>query len=79
MSFIVETSARHVHVTAADLVTLFGEGHALTLKKELSQPGQFASEERVDIVGPKREIKGVSILGPVRNATQVEISATDAR
>ena len=76
---IVETSARHVHVSQKDLEILFGEGYELTPKKDLSQPGQFACEERVDIVGPKRELKGVSILGPVRPATQVEISLTDAR
>ena len=77
--FVVETSARHVHVTAADLATLFGEGYQLTPKKDLSQPGQFACEERVDVVGPKRTISGVSILGPVRPETQVELSLTDAR
>ena len=76
---IVETSARHIHVSQKDLEILFGEGYELTPKKDLSQPGQFACEERVDIVGPKKELKGVSILGPVRPATQVEISLTDAR
>lgn len=76
---MVETSARHVHVTQQDLETLFGKGYELTVKKMLSQPGQFASEERVDVVGPKRTLKGVSILGPVRPATQVELSITDAR
>lgn len=78
-NFIVETSARHAHVTKADLETLFGKGAALTPKKDLSQPGQFACEERVTIVGAKGELKGVSILGPERPATQVELSATDAR
>jgi putative phosphotransacetylase len=77
--FIVETSARHVHVSEADLAILFGEGAKLTPKKDLSQPGQYACEERVTIVGPKKELAGVSILGPVRPATQVELSATDAR
>ena len=76
---MVETSARHVHVSRKDLDILFGEGYELTAKKDLSQPGQFACEERVDIIGPKRELKGVSILGPVRPATQVELSLTDAR
>ncbi len=76
---MVETSARHVHVTQQDLETLFGKGYELTVKKMLSQPGQFASEERVDVVGPKRTLKGVSILGPVRPETQVELSLTDAR
>ena len=77
--FLVETSARHIHLSEADLNTLFGEGHKLTVKKELSQPGQYACEERVDVVGPKGTLPGVSILGPTRNATQVEVSATEAR
>lgn len=77
--FIVETSARHVHVTQEDLEILFGKDAKLTHKKDLSQPGQFACEERVTIVGPKKELANVSILGPVRPATQVELSATDAR
>ena len=76
---LVETSARHVHVSAKDLETLFGAGFQLTPKKDLSQPGQYASNERVTIVGPKREIANVIILGPTRGATQVEISMTDAR
>lgn len=79
MKFIVETSARHVHLSQEHLEILFGKGYELTKKKELSQPGQFACEERVTIVGSKSEFKGVSILGPVRNATQVELSLTDAR
>ncbi len=78
-SVLVEISAHHVHVSEADLETLFGKGHQLTNKKDLSQPGQFACEERVTVVGPKREIKGVSILGPCRPQTQVEISLTEAR
>ena len=60
--FIVETSARHVHVTQQDLETLFGKGYELTVKKMLSQPGQYASAERVDVVGPKKTLTGVSIL-----------------
>lgn len=76
---IVETSARHVHVSEKDLETLFGKGYKLTPKKELSQPGQFACEERVLLRGPKNEMKGVSILGPCRKETQVEVSLTDAR
>lgn len=77
--FIVETSARHVHVTQEHLEILFGKGYELTKKKDLSQPGQYACEERVTVVGPKKELAGVSILGPVRPSTQVELSATDAR
>ena len=76
---LVETSARHVHVTKEDLAVLFGEGYELTKKKDLSQPGQFACNERVAVVGPKSSFPAVSILGPVRKATQVEISASDAR
>ena len=77
--FIVETSARHVHVTQQDLETLFGPGYELHVKKYLSQPGQFASEERINVVGPKNTLKNVSILGPIRKATQIELSLTDAR
>lgn len=76
--FIVETSARHIHLSDQDLATLFGEGHQLTNKKDLSQPGQFACVERVTVVGPKGQLN-MSVLGPTRNATQVEISLTDAR
>lgn len=76
---LIETSARHIHVTQEALEALFGKGAALTKKKDLSQPGQYACEERVTIVGPKKELANVSILGPVRSATQVELSATDAR
>ncbi len=79
MKIIVETSARHVHVSEADFIALFGEGKELTVKKMLSQPGQYAAEERVTVVGPKGEMKGVSILGPFRSATQVEIARSDAR
>lgn len=76
---VVEISARHIHLSQKDLETLFGEGYELTVKKMLSQPGQFASNERITVVGPKRELANVSILGPVRKDTQVEISLTDAR
>lgn len=76
---LIETSARHVHVTKETLEVLFGKGAELTKKKDLSQPGQFASEQRVTVVGPKRELANVSILGPCRSADQVELSATDAR
>ncbi len=78
-SFIVETSARHVHVTKEHLEILFGKGYELTKKKDLSQPGQFACSERVAVIGTKGQFPAVSILGPVRSATQVEISASDAR
>lgn len=77
--FIVETSARHVHLTEADFKKLFGENATLTKKKDLSQPGQYACEERVTVKGTKKDMPGVSILGPFRKASQVELSATDAR
>ncbi|MGM9900237.1 MAG: phosphate propanoyltransferase [Bacilli bacterium] len=77
--FIVETSARHIHLTEEDFKVLFGEDAHLTVKKNLSQPGQYACEERVTVVGPKKELVGVSILGPFRAQSQVELSATDAR
>jgi putative phosphotransacetylase len=76
--FIVETSARHVHVTKETLAVLFGEGFQLEVKKMLSQPGQFASNQKVEVVGPKGSLK-CSILGPERKADQVELSFTDAR
>ena len=76
---LIETSARHVHVTQETLEALFGKGAQLTKKKYLSQPGQFASEQRVTVVGPKKELANVSILGPCRKLNQVELSATDAR
>ncbi|MBR5453025.1 MAG: phosphate propanoyltransferase [Clostridia bacterium] len=76
---LVETSARHVHLTEKTIETLFGAGAKLTNKKELSQPGQYACEERVTLVGPKKSIANVIVLGPARPADQVEISFTDAR
>jgi putative phosphotransacetylase len=84
---LVETSARHVHVTQETLEALFGKGHVLTVKKELSQPGQFASNDKVLVIGnpnPKDPSKpapsySLSILGPVRDHNQVELSFTDAR
>ena len=79
MNVLVETSARHIHVSQEHLEILFGKGYELTKKKDLSQPGQYACAERIDVVGPKKTLPGVSILGPVRPATQVELSLTDAR
>lgn len=76
---LVETSARHVHLSTTDLALLFGEGYELTPVKDLSQPGQYACKERVTVKGTKGEIKNIIILGPVRGKTQVEVSATDAR
>ena len=76
---IIEGSGRHVHVKKETLAILFGEGYELEVKKMLSQPGQFASFSKVDVVGPKGTLKGVSILGPCRNVDQIELSFTDAR
>jgi len=75
---LVETSARHIHLTKEHIDILFGAGHQLTVKKMLSQPGQFACEEKVTVKGEKGELK-MSVLGPERKATQVEVSLTDAR
>ena len=75
---LVETSARHIHVSQEALEALFGAGYQLTKKKDLSQPGQFACDEKLVVVGTKGSLKA-SILGPVRPASQVEISLTDAR
>ena len=75
---LVETSARHVHVTQEVLEALFGAGHQLVSKKDLSQPGQFASTDKVKVVGPKGEL-AMSILGPCRDHNQVEVSFSDAR
>ncbi|HAK94693.1 MAG TPA: acetate/propionate family kinase [Planctomycetes bacterium] len=74
---LLEVSAHHVHLTQEHVEALFGAGHALTPHGELSQPGQFACEEQVAIVGPKGRIERVRVLGPVRGATQVEIAMTE--
>ena len=76
---LVEASARHVHLTKEDVEKLFGAGKALTVKRELSQPGQFLSFERVSVVGPSGSFNNVAVLGPERSATQIELSYTDAR
>ena len=76
---LVETSARHIHLTHAAVETLYGAGAELIVKKMLSQPGQFASaNEKIKLVGPKGELM-VSVLGPERKQNQVELSFTDAR
>ena len=73
----VEVSARHVHLTQEAVEALFGKGHTLTPKKELSQPGQFACDESVTVVGPKKTFENVAVLGPVRSACQVEFAKSD--
>ena len=75
----VGISVRHIHLTRADVDKLFGYGYQLTHKKALSQPGQFACEECLDVIGPKGELKRVRILGPERSATQIELAQTDCR
>ena len=73
----MEASGRHVHLTHQQIQTLFG--HDLTPAKPLSQPGQYAAKERLDLIGPKGQLKNVAVLGPARKEAQVEISLTDAR
>ena len=75
--FSVGVSARHVHLGEGDLDTLFGPSHRLRSKAMLKQPGQFAAEETVAVVGSKRALYGVRVLGPVRGSTQVELSMSD--
>lgn len=74
----VGVSARHIHVTQEHIEILFGKGYQLTELKPLSQPGQFAANETVEVIGPKGSFGKVRILGPARSATQLEISRTDA-
>lgn len=73
----IAVSARHVHLNREALDVLFGKGHELTFRSPLSQPGQFACEEKVNIIGPRSRIDGVRVLGPLRSACQVEVSRTD--
>ena len=78
-NLVVNVSARHLHITQSDLEKLFGSGAELTVYRWLYQPGEFASEQTVNLVGPRRRmIERVRILGPTRAATQVELSFTDA-
>ena len=75
---LIEISARHVHLTQFDLERLFGDGYKLKKEKDLSQPGQFASTDVVALIGPKRRLDNVRLLGPCRSHTQIEISRTDS-
>ena len=75
----VSVSGRHVHLTRADMDLLFGPGSQLSVQKELSQPGQFAANEKVTVAGPRGSIENVRILGPLRKSTQIELAASDAR
>jgi putative phosphotransacetylase len=74
----IEVSARHIHFSQSDLEKLFGYGFTLTKKNDVSQPGQFAANETIKLIGPKNEINGVRIVAPTRDETQLEISMTDA-
>ncbi|MEI8216694.1 MAG: phosphate propanoyltransferase [Eubacteriales bacterium] len=76
---VVGISNKHMHISREDLDTLFGKGYELKVFKELGQPGQYAAEEKLDIVGPKGTIKGIRILGPIRPKTQIELALSDAR
>lgn len=73
----IALSNKHIHLSKEHIEVLFGKGHELTKKKDLSQPGQFACEETVDVVGPKGTLKRVRVLGPERSKTQIEISLAD--
>ncbi|MDR5658017.1 phosphate propanoyltransferase [Serpentinicella sp. ANB-PHB4] len=73
----IALSNRHMHLSQEHIEILFGEGYELTKFKDLSQPGQFAAQEKVDVEGPKGTIKGIRVLGPARNSTQLEISLAD--
>ncbi len=75
---LVEVSARHIHLSEGDLEVLFGSGYQLAKRKDLSQPGQYACEEKVEVIGERGKMS-VSVLGPAREETQVELSLTDAR
>lgn len=75
---LVEVSARHIHLSRKDLEILFGSGYRLTKRKDLSQPGQYVCEEKVEVIGDRGELS-LSVLGPTREETQVELSLTDAR
>lgn len=79
MNVPIEVSARHVHLSQNVAEVLFGKNHKFNVRKNLSQPGQYACEERVDIIGPHGFLNSASVLGPFRHKTQVEISLTDAR
>ncbi|ASS41777.1 hypothetical protein AXF21_07955 [Eubacterium minutum ATCC 700079] len=75
----INASNKHIHLDQDDLDKLFGKGYELTFKKALKQPGQFASEEKVQVIGPKGSFPGIRVLGPLRKDTQLELALTDCR
>lgn len=75
----IETSARHIHLSEADYKKLFGENAEIQFLQELSQPGQYVTDARVTVKGPRNMLERVAVLGPFRKNTQVEIAVTDAR
>ena len=75
---VIGASNRHIHLSQKDLEILFGKDYKLSKMKDMKQPGQFATNEKVDIIGPKGKFTGVRIIGPIRKETQVEISITDS-
>lgn len=75
----INASNKHIHLDQDDLDKLFGKGYELTFKKALKQPGQFASEEKVQVIGPKGFFPGIRVLGPLRKDTQLELALTDCR
>jgi putative phosphotransacetylase len=79
MKVLIEGSARHVHLKKEDMEVLFGKGFELSKKRDLLQPGEFLTDEKVTLTGPRGKIERVSVLGPLRKVTQAEISFTDAR
>jgi propanediol utilization protein len=79
MKVLIEGSARHVHLSQEDMEILFGKGFSLSRRRDLLQPGEFLTDEKVTLAGPRGKLDRVSVLGPIRKATQAEISLTDAR
>ncbi|RXI49094.1 propanediol utilization protein [Clostridium tetani] len=78
LGILIEASGKHVHLSKEHVEKLFGKGYELTKKRDLSQPGQYLCEEKVTLIGPKGIMQNVSVLGPTRENTQVEVSKSDA-
>ncbi|HWZ26936.1 MAG TPA: PduL/EutD family phosphate acyltransferase [Gemmatimonadales bacterium] len=75
----IGVSNRHLHLSPADVTRLLGDGKTLTIDRMITQPGQYAARERIDLTGPKGKLSGMRVVGPARAATQVELAFTDAR